>query len=194
MPEAPLTLEIVGKVYRVAHCFLRNEQDALEARRKAARGLDPALARQFKRMASLAKKRTVTNLERDNLFLALVIDAADEIAARENRAGSAMILTTRDYIRLFLLHAIRVSREHSLPLAVAVTRIIHSYKTDVTTRIYQEILFGTRREDYGDRELKQKQMASINLRFRVTLAGPTARTGWPRWRLRMRTAIWHSAR
>jgi hypothetical protein len=131
-------------------------------------------------MASQAKKRTVTNLERDNLFLALVIDAADEIAARERRAGSAMVLTPADYIRQFLLHAVRISREHSLPLAVAVTRIIHSYKSDVTKCIYEQILFGSGREDYGYREIKQKQVRSLDLRFVGLLkkirAGLMART------------------
>jgi len=169
MREAPLPIGIVVKAYLLSYCFLRDQQDALEALRKAARRLGPAVARQCKRMASQPKKRTITNLERNNLYLALVIDATDEIAARERRAGSSMILTPADYIRQFLLHAVHISREHSLPLAVAVTRIIHSYKGDVTKRLYEEILFGSGRGDYGYREIKQKQTASLDLSFKGLL-------------------------
>jgi len=181
MREAPLTLDIVVKGYRRAYFFLREEQASLKALRKAARGLGPELARQYKRMGSVAKKRTITNLERDDLFLALVIDAADEIAARDSRSGSGVILTSAAYLRLFLLHAISISREHSLPLAVAVTRVIHAYPTDVTRQLYEEVLFGSERADYGYREIKQRIMDSIDLRFKGLLKRVTGANGESRF-------------
>jgi len=163
MKEPPLPLELVDRGYELAHFFLMNEQDGLEAARKAAVRLNNALERQDKRGVAQAGKPTVTNLERDNLYLALVIDAAAEIAPR--RDGESGHFSRADYLCLYLLQAIAESRHSSFPLAVTITRIVHSYTTDEAKQIYEEILFGGKRDRATYRDVKSDLVNALKLRF-----------------------------
>jgi len=170
MKESPLTLELVITGYLLAYWFLKDEQDALEATRTAAYELDSELEGQCERMKLPAEKRTKTNLEPGNLFLSLVVKATDNIAGRNLRAAGAMILSASDCLCFFLLHAVTLGREHSLPLSVAVTRIIHNYTTEITRLLYEVMLLGNdERKDSGYRGIKARQMASLKLHLKGLL-------------------------
>jgi hypothetical protein len=170
MKESPLTFDLVIKGYLLAFWFLKDEQDALEATRTAAYELDSELEGQCERMKQPAGKRTKTNLEPENLFLSLVIRAVDRIVGRNLRAAGSMLLTVPDCLCFFLLHAISLGRGHSLPLTVAVTRIIHNYTTEITRLLYEVMLLGNdARNDSGYRGIKARQMASLKLHLKGLL-------------------------
>ncbi len=170
--ERPLALRLIYEGYKLVRFFFADSQDAFETLRKAAYRLNPALDKQCKRLTQGAKRPSITNLERDALFLALVIDATDDLAAEKVRAKS-MVFSRSDCLRLFFLHVIRASRNISHLLAVAVTRIIHVYDTNFTIRLYEGILSGSEREDSSYRKIKKNLMRSISLRFENRLVEVT---------------------
>jgi hypothetical protein len=165
MKKLPQPRPSILKGYRLAYFILMNQDDAIDAAEIAAHRLGDEIKKQERRLALLAEAPTVTYLEPEDLYLALVIDAADDIG-QLNLKSSEIRLCPEDYICLFLLHAIRVSRRHSFPLAVTTLRIIHSYKTSVARTIYEQILYGEPRENYSWREQKGKQIAALALPFK----------------------------
>ena len=177
MGYSPLTPGLVQEAYVRAYWFLKDRENSLQAVRIASYQLDTELENQVKRMKLNANRRIVTGLEPRNLYLSLAIAATNNIAIRNFREGSAMLLSPSDCLCLFLLHAIALGRLHSLPLSVAVTRIVHDYPTDATRLIYEEMLLGSdARGDFGYRGLKSKQMHSLSLVFQglvreITLKG-----------------------
>jgi hypothetical protein len=74
--------------------------------------------------------------------------------------------TPADLLCLFYLHAITLGRLHSLPLSIAVTRIVYEYPTEVTRLLCETVMLANgKRKDSGYRGIKSKQISALGMRF-----------------------------
>jgi hypothetical protein len=146
----------------MARYFLSNPEDALQAALTAALRLEPELENQYKRSVQPAQKRTITNLEPEHLFLALTIDAIDEVASEQEEQN--LLPSTLAAQSRYALHLIRMGRKHSFNLAVATLRILYDYPQEAVRCVYEEGLCGPVRDQYH-RTLKQEYMAAARRRF-----------------------------
>src|SRR5690349_21266288 len=120
----------------MARYFLVHPAPTRRAVLLAARRLEPELENQYNRSVQPAEKRTVTNLEPEHLFLALVIDAIDEVARTQEHEEHPTLSTLVQQAR-FALHLIRLGRKHSYNLAIALLRILYNYPTIDARHLYE---------------------------------------------------------